>query len=38
LNSTVVLSAPITLWPKIERSSELPPDVEEMVAALEHAV
>src|SRR5437867_4311098 len=38
LNSTVVLSPPITLWPTVERRGELPADVEEVVAALEHAV
>lgn len=38
LNNTVVLSPPVTLWPSIERRGELPPDVEELVAALEHAV
>ncbi len=38
LNSTLVLSPPITLWPKVERRGKLPADVEEVVAALEHAV
>ena len=38
LNSTVVLSPPVTLWPSIERRGQLPPDVEELIAALEHAV
>ena len=38
LNSTVVLSPPITLWPTVERRGELPADVDEVVAALEHAV
>jgi predicted nucleotidyltransferase len=38
LNSTLVLSPPVTLWPFIERRGQLPPDVEEVVAALEHAV
>jgi hypothetical protein len=38
LNSTLVLSPPITLWPHVERRGTLPPDVEEVVAALEHAV
>ena len=38
LNSTVVLSPPVTLWPSVERRGQLPPDVEEVVAALEHAV
>ena len=38
LNSTLVLSSPVTLWPCVERRGEVPPDVEEVVAALEHAV
>jgi hypothetical protein len=38
LNSSLVLSPPVTLWPFIERRSQLPRDVEEVVAALEHAV
>ena len=38
LNSTVVLSPPVTLWPSVERRGPLPPDVEELVAGLEHAV
>ena len=38
LNSTLVLSPPITLWPPVERRGKLPADVEELVAALEHAV
>jgi len=38
LNSTLVLSPPITLWPAVERRGQLPPDLEELVAALEHAV
>lgn len=38
LNSTLVHSPPVTLWPHIERCGQLPPDVEEVVAALEHAV
>ena len=38
LNSNVVLSPPVTVWPSIERRGPLPPDVEELVAALEHAV
>ena len=38
LNSTLVLSPPVTLWPYVERRRQLPPDVEEVVAALEHAV
>jgi len=38
LNSTLVVSPPVTLWPYVERCGELPADVEEVVAALEHAV
>ena len=38
LNSSLVLAPPVTLWPLIERRGWLPPDVEEVVAALEHAV
>ena len=38
LNSTLVVSPPVTLWPCVERRGPLPPDVEEVVAALEHAV
>ncbi len=38
LNGTLVLSPPVTLWPHVERRGQLPPDVEELVAALEHAV
>ena len=38
LNSTLVLSPPVTLWPYVERRRQLPPDVEEVVAALEDAV
>jgi hypothetical protein len=38
LNSTVVVSPPVTLWPSVERRGKLPQDVEEVVAALEHAV
>ena len=38
LNANVVLSPPVTVWPFVERRIELPPDIEEVVAALEHAV
>jgi predicted nucleotidyltransferase len=38
LNSSLVLSPPVTLWPNIERRGHLPPDVEEILVALEHAV
>ncbi len=38
LNRTLVQSPPVTLWPYVERRGKLPADVEEVVAALEHAV
>ena len=38
LNHTLVLSPPVTVWPSVQRRGRLPTDVEEMVAALEHAV
>src|SRR5207247_327283 len=38
LNSTSVHSPPVTLWPFVERRGQLPADVDEIVAALEHAV
>jgi predicted nucleotidyltransferase len=38
LNSAVILSPPVTLWPHVERRDQLPSDVEEMVAALQRAV
>jgi predicted nucleotidyltransferase len=38
LNSRLVLSPPVTLWPDVKRRGRLPPDVEEVVAAFEHAV
>lgn len=38
LSQVLVLSPPVLLWPYVERRRELPPDVEEVVAALEHAV
>jgi predicted nucleotidyltransferase len=38
LNTNVVLSPPVTVWPFVERRIELPTDIEEVVAALEHAV
>ena len=38
LNGTLILSPPVTLWPYVERRRQLPPDVEEVVAALEHTV
>jgi len=38
LNSSLVLSPPVTVWPHVTRRGQLPPDVEAVVAALEHAV
>ena len=38
LNANVVLTPPVTIWPLVERRVKLPPDVEEVVTALEHAV
>lgn len=38
LNSRLVLSPPVTLWPDVERPGELPADVEAVVAALAHGV
>ena len=38
LNASLVLSPPVTLWPRIERRGQLPPDVEEVLVALEHGV
>jgi predicted nucleotidyltransferase len=38
LDTDLVLSPPVTVWPFVERRIELPPDVEEVVAAFEHAV
>jgi predicted nucleotidyltransferase len=38
LNSAMVLSPPVTVWPFIERRAQLPTDVEEVVAALKYAV
>lgn len=38
LTSSLVVSPPVTLWPHVERRGQLPPDVEEIVAAFEHAV
>ena len=31
LNSTLVLSPPVTLWPYVERRGQLPPDVEKLL-------
>jgi predicted nucleotidyltransferase len=38
LSMNVVAAPPVTLWPAVERRGQLPPDVEEFVAALDHAV
>ena len=38
LNGTLVQFPPVTVWPQVERRGELPADVEEVVAAFEHAV
>jgi len=38
LNTATVQSPPVTVWPMVERRVVLPPDVEEVVATLEHAV
>jgi len=38
LNSTLVHAPPVTVWPYVERRGQLPADVDEVVAALQHAV
>jgi len=38
LNTALVLSPPVTLWPHVERHGALPTDVEEFIRELEHAV
>jgi predicted nucleotidyltransferase len=38
LSTSVVASPPVVLWPVVERRGRLPADLEEVVAALEHAV
>jgi hypothetical protein len=38
LSQSVVAAPPVTLWPAVERLGALPRDLEEFVAALEHAV
>lgn len=38
LNASLVLSPPVTLRPRVERRGHVPPDVEEVLVALEHAV
>jgi predicted nucleotidyltransferase len=38
LSKATIAAPPVTLWPAVQRGSQLPPDLEEVVAALEHAV
>ena len=38
LAESLIRSPPLTLWPDIERRGPLPPDVEEFIATLQHAV
>ena len=38
LAESVVESPPLTLWPAIKRRGPLPPDLEEFIATLQHAV
>src|SRR5258705_4287081 len=38
LNSSLVLAPPVTLWPHIERHGQVPPDLADVRAALQHAV
>lgn len=38
LSTSVVASPPVTLWPVVEHRGQLPPDLEQVVAALEHGV
>jgi hypothetical protein len=38
LSKSVVATPPVTLWPVVTRRGQLPPDLEEVVAALERAV
>jgi predicted nucleotidyltransferase len=38
LSAGLIARPPVTLWPIVERRGRMPPDVEEFVAALEHAV
>ena len=38
VNGSLVLSPPLMLWPHIVRRVQLPPDVDKLVAAFEHAV
>jgi predicted nucleotidyltransferase len=38
LSKAVIAAPAVTFWPVVTRCGQLPPDVEEVVAALEHAV
>jgi predicted nucleotidyltransferase len=38
VSASIIAAPPVTLWPVVERRCQLPPDVEEFVATLEHAV
>jgi predicted nucleotidyltransferase len=38
LSKSVIAAPPLTLWPVVERRGQLPPDLEAVVDALEHAV
>lgn len=38
LGRGVITTPPVTLWPMVERRGRLPPDLEVVVTALEHAV
>jgi hypothetical protein len=38
LSRHLIEAPPVTLWPAVERRRRLPPDLDEVVAALEHAV
>lgn len=37
LSKSVIAAPPVTLWPAVERCGRLPPDLEAVVTALEHA-
>jgi hypothetical protein len=38
LSRSVITTPPVTLWPVVERRGQLAPDLEVVVATLEHAV
>ncbi len=38
LSHAIIETPPVTLWPVVQRRGPLPSDLEEVVAALEHAV